>query len=394
MEIQQCDEEECLYINCEASNSAVAVPSSYLRAKSANRETPCPTNMFSYVVRSINLSDLLSSSVKLELRQVANLVDDDLPYEGGCGVFGSKIVFASGLKPNSNPVFGFPFGPLATTDAYAFDVHDPNQGIVKMPALNGGKHEPLMTEFAGKLYVLSLKEYNTYVSFEVFDPQQGTWSRLPKYPNHGLLYSYAIAGTKLFMSTPVPEGEENYYSNYLKQDPSIRCFDLAASDPEWRRVPSMCQGGPLPFTGQALVVDLPQPKHNGGFFRNCLVVHLMSLDENQEDISEIMEMNLPAAALPQEPSDCHLLHLGGNNMCLVNTCIRKPAHEEYKEVRLVMSYTIQGAAIPFQFEFDTSKVDKDRKNCFTAQFQPPRVFKYHIRPDSTFPPLTLGCFVL
>ena len=100
----------------------------------------------SYVVRSINLPDLLSSPDKFELRQVANLVDDDLPYEGGCGVLGSKIVFASGLKPNSDPVFRFPFVPLATTDAYAFDVHDPNQGIVKMPALNGGKHKPLMTD--------------------------------------------------------------------------------------------------------------------------------------------------------------------------------------------------------------------------------------------------------
>ncbi|KAL6221724.1 hypothetical protein ACLB2K_005119 [Fragaria x ananassa] len=152
----------------------------------------------------------------------------------GCGVLGSKIVFASGLKPNSDPVFGFPFGPLATTDAYAFDVHDPSQGIGKIPTLNGGKHKPLMTEFAGKLYVPSLKEYNTFVSFEVFDPQQGTWSRLPKYPNHGLLYSYAIVGTKLFMSTPVPEGDENYYRYCLKHDPSIRCFDLSASDPEWR----------------------------------------------------------------------------------------------------------------------------------------------------------------
>ncbi|KAL6219310.1 hypothetical protein ACLB2K_007070 [Fragaria x ananassa] len=193
-----------------------------------------------------------------------------------------------------------------------------------------------MTEFAGKLYVLSLNEYNNFVSFELFDPKQGTWLRLPKYPNPGSHHSYAIAGTKLFMSTLVLKSEEYYYRYYLNQDTSIRWFDLAAPDAEWRRVPSMCQGGPFPFQGQALVLDLPQPEHsnkkllfscidvNDWVLPNILLVHLMSLDENQEDIIEITEMKLQAAALPQQLGDYHLFHLGGNNVCLLTTGMREP----------------------------------------------------------------------
>ncbi|KAL6226393.1 hypothetical protein ACLB2K_000355 [Fragaria x ananassa] len=208
-----------------------------------------PTAMYqpwvsSYVVRSINLSDLLapplSSSVK-QLRKVADLADKDLPGEVGCGVLGSKIVFCSGLKPNMDPFrHGPPFGPNSSTDAYAFDVHDPKQGKVKMPgAMNGAKESPFMAEFAGKLYVLSCKAVDNFVSFEVFDPVQGTWSVLPRFPFCCFAFSCAIAGTKLFMSS-----QDDYYAD---QDRSVWCFDLAARDPAWRRVPSMCQGGPLPL---------------------------------------------------------------------------------------------------------------------------------------------------
>ncbi|PRQ37817.1 putative kelch-type beta propeller [Rosa chinensis] len=354
-----------------------------------------------YVVRAINLGDLLtsSSSVKLELRQLAFMADKDLPAKGGCGVFGSKIVFASGLKPNfvkPDFQFGSPYGPACSTEVYAFDIHDPKQEIVKIDGafgtLNGGKHDPVLAEFGGKLYALSCKTFvKDGVSFEVFDPEKGTWSVLPKYPNLAGWFSYAIAGTKLFMSCQY----------HWSKNRSIYCFDL--DDPnkqEWRRVPSMCQGGPFPFVGKSLVLDLPQPEHHNkkllltsyrGSFRTRVVVYLMSLDENQEDISEIQELKLPAE-LPRQPNDCHFFHLGGNNVCLVTTAFRNTDEED--EAIKPGIHTVRGAAIPFQFEFDISKVDKDRKNCFTVRFQPPRIFGYHSGPDCIVPPRTLGCFVL
>ena len=68
-------------------------------------------------------------------------------------------------------------------------------------AMNGAKESPFMADFAGKLYVLSCKAVDNFVSFEVFDPVQGTWSVLPRYPNYGFTFSCVIAGTKLFMSS-------------------------------------------------------------------------------------------------------------------------------------------------------------------------------------------------
>nr|XP_011458303.1 PREDICTED: uncharacterized protein LOC105349686 [Fragaria vesca subsp. vesca] len=193
-------------------------------------------------------------------------------------------------------------------------------------------------------------------------------------------------GTKLFMSTRLVKPTA---------DCPICCFDFAARDPEWRRVPSLCQGGPLPIAGQAVAVDMPQPEHGNKKLlfsaRHCysrcnIVVHLMSLDENQETISEIFEMNLPAE-LPHQPwpNDCHFFHLGGNNVFLVTTA---------RVGERTNSGIYTGGAVLFQFEFDISKVDTDRKNCFTLQFQPPRIFEYHSSPDCMSPPDTLGCFLL
>ncbi|XP_004287356.1 PREDICTED: uncharacterized protein LOC101307330 [Fragaria vesca subsp. vesca] len=192
-------------------------------------------------------------------------------------------------------------------------------------------------------------------------------------------------GTKLFMSTRLVKPT---------LDSSICCFDFAARDPEWRRVPSL--GGYLPIAGQAVAVELPQPEHSNKRllfsarvdYSDCcsIVVHLMSLDENQETISEIFQMNLPAE-LPHQPwpNDCHFFHLGGNNVFLVTTA---GVGESAK------SGIYTGGAVLFQFEFDISKVDTDRKNCFTIQFQPPRIFEYHSSPDCVSPPETLGCFLL
>ena len=155
-------------------------------------------------------------------------------------------------------------------------------------------------------------------------------------------------------------------------------------------------GGYLPIAGQALAVELPQPEHSNKRllfsarvnYSDCcsMVVHLMSLDENQETISEIFQMNLPDQ-LPHQPwpNDCHFSHLGGNNVFLVTTArVRESAESGI--------YT--GGAVLFQFEFDITKVDTDRKNCFTIQFQPPRIFEYHTIPDCVSPPDTLGCFLL
>nr|XP_011464701.1 PREDICTED: uncharacterized protein LOC105351582 [Fragaria vesca subsp. vesca] len=124
--------------------------------------------------------------------QVACMADKDLPASGGCGVFGSKIVFASGHKASDC----LPC-PDCSTQVYGYDIHDPKQEIVKMEGafgtLNDGKEQPLVVEFAGKLYVLSLKDFvKGGVSFEVFDPNRVLGRLCQCILIVGLRYSYAI----------------------------------------------------------------------------------------------------------------------------------------------------------------------------------------------------------
>ncbi|KAL6194587.1 hypothetical protein ACLB2K_035669 [Fragaria x ananassa] len=256
--------------------------------------------------------------------QVACMADKDLPASGGCGVFGSNIVFASGHKASDC----LPC-PDCSTQVYGYDIHDPKQEIVKMEGafgtLNDGKEQPLVVEFAGKLYVLSLKDFvKGGVSFEVFDPEQGTWSALPMYPYCGLALFVCNSDAKLFMSC-----RTGCYSAG-----PIYCFDLAEADhdPEWRRVRSEHSNKKLLFTSHRL-----------------------------------------PAELPGQPNDCHFFHLRANNVCCVSTWLI----EDHDAVMKPGMHTVRGAAIPFQYEFDISKVDTDRKNCFTVRFEHPRIFEYH-----------------
>lgn len=247
-----------------------------------------------YIIRSINLRELLmapSSTVEKIARQVACMTGEDLPICGGCGVLGSKIFFAGGFAPNMM-LFG------ACNSVYVFDIHDPNQEIFMMPqTLKGGKERPLMVEFAGKLYVLSCMPRRE--NFEVFDPDRATWLALPPYPNplRGCPSSYALAGSKLFVSNP---DNSSWSTNKERPPQNVWCFDLAAQDPQkqkWKRVLT-----PFPLFRNGLVLDLEQNPHRkllftlkrGPHYVTNLLVYLMSLDEDQEDITEILEMNLPA----------------------------------------------------------------------------------------------------
>ncbi|XP_062013313.1 uncharacterized protein LOC133729740 [Rosa rugosa] len=109
---------------------------------------------------------------------------------------------------------------------------------------------------------------------------------------------------------------------------------------------------------------------------------LMSLSENQEIITKIGELRLPV--LPYElgsPQRCEFLHIGGHKACLVVTEFDFLGGDASARNG---TDKIHGAVIPFQFEVDITKVDKDKKNCLTLQFMPLRSFEYHTNP-SNFP---------
>ncbi|PRQ55911.1 putative kelch-type beta propeller [Rosa chinensis] len=185
----------------EEEGSKSKSKSLYICSFERNQSIDKSKNWGAYAVRAADLTHLYDSNSKLELRQVGYRAGEDLPAAGGCGVLGSRILFASGLKHSFGPR-GPPYGPEASTRAYAFDTSNDTPDIVDMDeSLHEGKHMPLTLEVAGKLYVLSAKWYGlTLNSFEVFDPIHRNWSLLPEFPNCGQFLSCAIAGTKLFVS--------------------------------------------------------------------------------------------------------------------------------------------------------------------------------------------------
>ncbi|PRQ46592.1 putative kelch-type beta propeller [Rosa chinensis] len=355
------------------------------------------TNWAAYVVRTIKLSDLLSSSAvgddPLPLRQVAYEAGSHLPGSVGCGVWGSQIVFTGGVTPSSPHGFRN-IGPDSVwhTNVYAFETH--TNEIRKLDAnLQGGKLYPLTVELGGKLYALSYRLVGHPPSFEVFDPKIGKWEGLPQPPffqvgspyyEHAS-FSYAIAGTKIFAS---------------HEECPVFCFDVAHPDRDWRLVSTMCRGGPFPFDNKvALVLDLQGDDDKKIMFAYShepwrLWVYLMSLSENQEIITKIGDLRMPL--LPDEfglPQRCEFLHIGGQKACLVVTEIGVRAEDApaYNELG---THKRHGAVIPFQFEVDITKVDKDKKNCLALQFMPLRSFEYHTNPPTLPEPETVGCFLL
>lgn len=349
-----------------------------------------------YVVRTVKLSDLLSSSSPVPLRQVAYEAGSHLPGSVGCGVWGSQIVFTGGVKPSRPHGLGALSGDsVCHTNVYALETNantNSSHSIRKLDAnLQGAKYDALTVELGGKLYALSYRRVGDPPSFEVLDPKLGRWEGLPQPPffqidspyyDHGN-FAYAIAGTKIFAS---------------HQECPVFCFDVAYPDREWRIVSTMCGGGPFPFYNRALVLDLQGDDDRKIMFAYSyepwrLRVYLMSLSENQETITKIGDVRMPR--LPEElglPQRCQLLHIGGQKACLVVTEISPPDADEpdYE----LGTHKTHGAVIPFQYELDMTKVDKDKKNCLALQFMPLRSFEYHTNPSTLPDPESVGCFLL
>ncbi|KAI5345646.1 hypothetical protein L3X38_013523 [Prunus dulcis] len=254
----------------------------------------------------------------------ASLTGEFLPAVMGCGVFGSQIVFAGGLKFNITTVDGplkRRFGPDASSAVYGFETRDPNPTI-KMSGrdrmfgemFGEGICHPLLVEVSGKLYALARKEEFFSVSeptyFQVFDPNFKKWSPLPAPPilekGHISSSSLAIMGNFILMSTP--------------NIPMVYGFDTE-NDAGWIEIgtPRFFCGRSLPFKGKALVVA----DNNGYFlftFGSAIIVHFIGADHGQV----IKELPLPQDVpvefrKPDEPLYHRFIQLEGQKVCLVMT---------------------------------------------------------------------------
>lgn len=121
----------------------------------------------------------------------------------------------------------------------------------------------------------------------------------------------------------------------------------------------------------------------------------MSLCENQESLTRIGDLKLPR--LPYELGEatgCDFVHIGGRKACIVVPGLEPHWDDEGGDELEPGSHKTLGVAIPFQFEVDMTKLDKDKKSCFTLQFMPIRIFEFHTTPSTLPYPESVGSYLL
>ncbi|CAL9007222.1 unnamed protein product, partial [Prunus brigantina] len=235
-----------------------------------------------------------------ELCYRASLTGEFLPTNMGCGVFGSQIVFAGGLKFNSTTDPGplkWRYGPDTSSAIYGFETRDPNPTI-KMSGRESmfgemfgrGICDPLLVEVSGKLYALArqteLFSVSTPTYFQVFDPNFKKWSPLPAPPilekGHIPRSSFAIMG--------------------------------------WIEIgtPRFFYGRSLPFRRKALVVA----DNNGYFlftFGNAIIVHFIGADHGQVIKELPLPQGIPVEFRKPNESLHSFIQVEGQKVCLVMT---------------------------------------------------------------------------
>ncbi|XP_040369026.1 uncharacterized protein LOC121051106 [Rosa chinensis] len=296
-----------------------------------------------YSIQAIDLTDLLSFSdtpitisfsrspptkamgsppTKVQdhiLREVDFLQGNDVPYDMGFGVFGSQIVLAGGLQ--------LPQRHRTTSKVYVLDTLRDKPKFVKrkankpkrrdhgIPEFQSPKRLPQLMEIEGKLYALDLRPQQGFPSsssFEVFDPQTGSWAALPDHPPpiiqcRGPL-SCAVVGTKFLISAC---------------DTPVYCFDVAEPTRPWNelcvrhdrhKLYNYIDPRALPFL-QVLVLDLEEENHKI-LFSSCgndiLVFHMNLSNDLALELIATIEVDIKF-------DDCSVsfIHLGGQKVCFV-----------------------------------------------------------------------------
>lgn len=381
-----------------------------------------------YIVNAINLSDLFSSSSDCDsphqLLQEAFELFTDFPSQTGCGVFGSQIVFAGGLRYNGKVGI-----EEWNRDIYVFDTnqthihdHEETKPLTKMiPCFQERKCKPLLVELAGKFYALSepldnclpgnpIIDETLHSTFEVFDPEQGMWSSLPQPPISVLGgppfqfdHSYAISGTKIYLTNrEIPNSRKD------QQDFNtiVLCFDVAHPDREWTQIPaffwstlffpaaeSPCRC--IPFNGTALIVELDVENGDSSLMitysyglRVVLEAYLISSSEEKARFISCIPVDMmEPPLLPskfERPDEYNLVDLGDQRACLVLSKFRRPnVMSTYDEID-----TTVVLVIPFKF-----RCNRDCSE-FKFTFFPTRYLEYKRIPQIYNSPFVLGCFVL
>ncbi|XP_062001698.1 uncharacterized protein LOC133718839 [Rosa rugosa] len=188
-----------------------------------------------YVVYRIKLAELferhasLQRLAELQSQPMDTIVTEPMlfpRFHMGCGVFGSRIVFGGGCLPSSSKLrhkghLWFP--RCSRTELYVFEMDstvDPHPNIKPnmMPNFSSGKLQPMMFEFEGRLFALgtSMSNFCDSLAFEVFNPNENRWLRLPDHP---LMQSLDPSGLDQLRDPYAPKplagyNEDDFYFSY------------------------------------------------------------------------------------------------------------------------------------------------------------------------------------
>lgn len=313
------------------------------------------------LIQAINLRDLLiDTEVKYEVprrvgyRQLKREDDGDAL---GCGVFGSRIVFAGGEvgKKEPNKLYFFETNPRK----------DPNPEIkIIESGLRSGKIEPFVLRMDDrKLYILGrVPTGESGPNFEAFDTITRQWDAMPE-PPYGQIGQYfcpATDGTSIFL---------------LGQKPKAYMCRFALSEKIWKTYAGdLC----LPFTigPPALVVEekilltyeFPPRGVDPPLF---IGAYLMSSKDDDDPILCRLNSLEFRHGVPSEFRGSHyqLVHLLDRHICLLlySYSPRIPGHQSVSHQADYMKI----CAIHLEYEYDPKE----------SSFQlyrrgPPRILKY------------------
>lgn len=346
----------------------------------------------SYSVYSVNFKDVLTclvshTKLKPDVRHVVSIERDTPPRFMGCGLLGSRIVFAGGGTKDGNNDGGL---------VLALDTEDPDSKLEGLPRMKGRKPRPLLWEVKGKLYALTggcrgagaVEQWETFrpqaPGFECFNPQLNSWSPMPqppffdpKDPFYPVHFSYAIVSTTLLMTIAC--------SNYgiLGFDVEKDCFDH-----QWRQVEHPMFGGSdsFPFDGSAFMLQIDDSEYGHQWIMltyECLKEQPINAYKfTKKSFQPIKGLPLPTnAGLPDmidvPPPEYQFVHLGGNDVGLVLTrffCTSEFGWKADNELVRVLLLTLQ-----------VSDDDLKLVACCTFDCN---------QPKETYDSELLGCFFL
>ncbi|PRQ60415.1 putative nucleotide-binding alpha-beta plait domain, galactose oxidase, beta-propeller [Rosa chinensis] len=398
-------------------------------------EELCKEKVGCYVIRTLNMSNLLSCSCKFD-EKIGSIItcrycaDCDVPFElqkqawlctkdfgnrkspklMGCTSCFSGIMFAGGLDQSPDQTRAPYYVP--SQQCYYFqprNICNDNPEWIRRPYyLKSGKPEALLVNVDGSLCCLSgllVGQQVAHPTFEVFDPFDERWVPLPDPPFYrpealnykhgdprpGTHLSYAVMGTKLLVSSKIPGSDSPQFP--------VCCFDV--EEKKWTEVTTLFNGKPFPFRRRALVVDLEDGTHDKVmfYFNNYFAIRVCRLVVNEDDgsiknsphqslgidtlMTSLLEITIQNQSMVKMSWD--FVDLGNKKVCFVLSSSLPKGRDD--DECFCHRQTLRLLILVIQFQVLES-------GDFSFKFLATRTFEYQGHFPRIWHPKLQGCFLL